>query len=544
MKSQTRAGRLRTVLGVLALVSLVMGNGAEPAAVDGAKTQNSLSNTPPEQVPPGALSWRGPSTPQSPGTNSANAIPVLPATLKLPPDVAEIVRLQAAKVGDEVILAHIQNSPPLSPITADQVVYLKDLGISPRVLAALLQHQAALGDSAAASEQSDETPPTDYAESVPPAADEEEASLPGPLYFNPVDYGYIYNALSPYGTWLDLPGFGWSWQPLAGALNPAWRPYCDGGRWRWSDCGWYWHSSYSWGWGPFHYGRWSQHSGYGWVWHPDRVWAPAWVAWRNSKDACGWAPLPPGTDFTLASGWTSHGQPVNTQRPDFGLPASSFIFVAKDQFLSRAQRPVSSQQASQLFVRSRPAERNGFRVEANSRVVNSGIDPTQVQAATHAALQPAVVGVGFAGRVGPAGRFAPSQAELKPGLRSHPGGSPRSDMASAAGISSTADAWAVAAWTGLGQSPDRRVPQYPVTHAPATVPGGRPSPWTQVQGPARSNPWHSHDSGTPSGGRVVYPFGKPAGAVAGGGAVGGGAVAGHAVGGGAAVGGAAAGGHR
>src|SRR4029077_18082009 len=57
-----------------------------------------------------------------------------------------------------------------------------------------------------------------------------------------------------------------------------------------------WVSDYSWGWAPFHYGRWVYAGGMGWEWIPGRRYAGAWVSWRYGWDDwayVGWAPLPP-----------------------------------------------------------------------------------------------------------------------------------------------------------------------------------------------------------------------------------------------------------
>ena len=79
----------------------------------------------------------------------------------------------------------------------------------------------------------------------------------------------FYNSLAPYGTWVNVPDYGWCWQPTVVVVNSAWQPYCNNGCWLWTDQGWYWNSYYSWGWAPFHYGRWCQYPGYGWLWCPD-----------------------------------------------------------------------------------------------------------------------------------------------------------------------------------------------------------------------------------------------------------------------------------
>ena len=142
-----------------------------------------------------------------------------------------------------------------------------------------------------------------------PVAQPPPGAAPPPAYVTspPADVSYFYNDLSPYGSWVNLDGYGWCWQPRAVVVSPGWRPYCDGGYWVYSDAGWYWQSSYSWGWAPFHYGRWYAHPRCGWVWTPDRVWGPAWVTWRVAGDSCGWAPLPPHAEFDVRLGWRFNG---------------------------------------------------------------------------------------------------------------------------------------------------------------------------------------------------------------------------------------------
>lgn len=96
--------------------------------------------------------------------------------------------------------------------------------------------------------------------------------------------------LAGHGQWLETEEYGRAWQPTVVAEDPSWRPYCHGGQWVWTDRGWYWQSTYAWGWAPFHYGRWAC-GRHGWVWVPDVVWAPAWVEWRRSETHVGWAPV-------------------------------------------------------------------------------------------------------------------------------------------------------------------------------------------------------------------------------------------------------------
>ena len=113
-----------------------------------------------------------------------------------------------------------------------------------------------------------------------------------------ITYQQFYNDLSPYGNWINYPGYGYVWMPGVSGF----RPYYSNGRWAYTNYGWTWVSDYSWGWGPFHYGRWINPTGYGWMWIPGNEWAPAWVAWRGGGEYYGWAPLGPGMSTNVSVG--------------------------------------------------------------------------------------------------------------------------------------------------------------------------------------------------------------------------------------------------
>ena len=111
--------------------------------------------------------------------------------------------------------------------------------------------------------------------------------------------GFFFSALAPHGEWIEVPSGMQVWRPIHVPIH--WRPYLLG-RWVWTDDGWYWLSSESFGWVTYHYGRWYDDEYYGWIWLPDDVWAPAWVEWRYDDDFIGWAPLPPYATFYWAFG--------------------------------------------------------------------------------------------------------------------------------------------------------------------------------------------------------------------------------------------------
>ena len=189
-----------------------------------------------------------PPAPENPGPppppQSAAAVPS-----DLSPAATEVVKLSESGVGEDVILAYIQNSQAAFNLSANQLLYLRDLGLSSQMITAMLNRDASLKTQP----QPAQTPPRPP---VPEPAPQPQA--PPPDYVStppPVEVNYFYNDLSPYGSWVVLEGYGWCWQPRAVVIRHGWRPYCDGGHWIFSDCGWYWHSDYSWGWAPFHYGR-------------------------------------------------------------------------------------------------------------------------------------------------------------------------------------------------------------------------------------------------------------------------------------------------
>jgi len=120
-----------------------------------------------------------------------------------------------------------------------------------------------------------------------------------------VSFQVFYDQLSPYGSWVDYPQYGYVWMPK---VEQGFTPYATAGHWVYTDDGWTWVSDYPWGWAPFHYGRWDRNNAYGWFWVPDNEWGPAWVSWRSSPGYYGWAPLRPGISMNMALSRDYHEQ--------------------------------------------------------------------------------------------------------------------------------------------------------------------------------------------------------------------------------------------
>jgi len=153
-----------------------------------------------------------------------------------------------------------------------------------------------------------------------------------------VDYKEFYDQLSPHGEWLqvsseeigmnlktslsDSPENNFSftgvmqvkevnaasavnekmiyvWKPstelgisLKTGDTPEFIPYSNG-QWVDTDAGWYFKAPTPAEEIVSHYGRWVNSATAGWMWVPGRVWAPAWVDWKENNEYVSWAPLPP-----------------------------------------------------------------------------------------------------------------------------------------------------------------------------------------------------------------------------------------------------------
>lgn len=110
----------------------------------------------------------------------------------------------------------------------------------------------------------------------------------------------FYDELSPYGTWIQDPQYGYVWRPDVDQAE--FRPYYTNGRWAMTEYGNTWVSNYDWGWAPFHYGRWIHNRYNNWIWLPDTVWGPAWVTWRSGGGTYGWAPMGPNIGININVG--------------------------------------------------------------------------------------------------------------------------------------------------------------------------------------------------------------------------------------------------
>lgn len=183
-----------------------------------------------------------------------------------------------------------------------------------------------------------------------------------------ISFNDFYSSLSPYGNWINYGNYGQVWIPSTGF---GFTPYSTNGHWVLSDYGWTWVSDYSWGWAPFHYGRWLYDDYYGWIWVPGSEWAPAWVAWRNSPDYYGWAPLGPGININI----------------NIGIPASSWVFVRRHYFGSPYAYRYYEPRSRNVTIINNTTIINNVNVYNNQRYF-SGPSRRDVQMATNRSIRP------------------------------------------------------------------------------------------------------------------------------------------------------------
>jgi len=353
----------------------------EPKPAETKPAEPAATPTAPLEAP-AVADTKATAAPSPSGASDTNVVqaPVPPSQVKLTPALADVIKLVQAGVGEEVLMSYITNSADIFNIGPNEILYLHDLGVPGSVITSLIQQDSTPGALARkqAANAVQPLPPgvalskpatniftpkgavvpvanpvsetAEVVTNIPPAdAGPEPAvvyTVPAVVQ-QPVNVSYFYTELSPYGTWIDDPDYGRCWRPTVSVWNSSWRPYCDGGRWLWSDHGWYWYSDYSWGAHTFHYGRWTCPPGRGWVWVPDIHWGPAWVNWRVTSSHCGWAPASP-----------HH----HRHHRHHGDRDHDFVFVPKARLAERRLRDslVSPTHAVTLAKEASPVERAGI----------------------------------------------------------------------------------------------------------------------------------------------------------------------------------------
>ena len=216
------------------------------------------------------------------GKSSAQGI-AAPAP-QLPYGLEQVLKLEQAKVGDNVIIAYIYNSGDRYTLDAGQLIYLKQQGVSDAVLTTMLTQPKAADASTPMAFSSQPSDANVVAVPATPA--------PAQVTYVPADsadYGSSYGYPYYYG--------GWCWP-----FNVSWG-------WTWFGSGWHWnggwHGSAGWG-GGWHGG--SAWSGGGW--HGGGTWSGGWHgsgSWGGSHGGGGWHSSGSSWHGGSSGGWHSSG---------------------------------------------------------------------------------------------------------------------------------------------------------------------------------------------------------------------------------------------
>lgn len=187
--------------------------------------------------------------------------------------------------------------------------------------------------------------------------------------YDDVSLQTFYDELSPYGTWINDPEYGYVWRPEVDQAE--FRPYYTNGRWVMTEYGNTWVSNYDWGWAPFHYGRWMYNRYNNWVWLPDTTWGPAWVSWRSGGGHYGWAPLGPSINININIG-------RRYVMPDFCwnfIPARHIYYNSYPRYYSGRNRVYIQNTViiNNTYVRNNRTYYTGPRVDDIRRTTNQNV---------------------------------------------------------------------------------------------------------------------------------------------------------------------------
>ncbi len=321
-----------------------------------------------EAVPPAPLAAADDAVVARPVPAQPSGEQPLPSDIRLSANAAQVVKLAQAGVDEPVMLSFVKNSAGAFNLGSEEIIYLKDVGVESSVITAMIERDRAFGVAQAVAP-------------VAPVAQQPE---------QPVSVNSFNAALSPYGSWVEIEGYGRCWQPTVVVSTPTWQPYCDRGHWVYTDCGWYWYSDYSWGYTTFHYGRWFRHGRFGWCWSPDTVWGPAWVTWRTSSDYCGWAPLPPHAVFVSGGGFTYYDRSVDIGF-DFGLSVSCYSFLPFGRLCDPFPRNHVVVQKNVTKIYNNTTIINNYGSGNHNTVINHGVPVERVSAASHTTIKPVAI---------------------------------------------------------------------------------------------------------------------------------------------------------
>lgn len=193
-------------------------------------------------------------------------VPNTPATAGpyLSPATSQILQLTQAKVSDSTIIAYVENSSTMYGLNADQIIYLKQQGVSDGVINAMLNQSSRVGAAIPA-----QMPPSTDGQGAPPdqsstAVVQPTTAAPSNVYVVPDSSTANYNAWAaqysyPYYPYYYYPYYyPYYYSPVV--VSFGFHSGYHGGTWGGSG----WHSGGTWsGSGGWHGGGGSFHGGGG-----------------------------------------------------------------------------------------------------------------------------------------------------------------------------------------------------------------------------------------------------------------------------------------
>src|SRR4029077_10333105 len=204
---------------VLAVLSLSGGSGQETANSSPAPAPAS------EEVVTNSTGITDTDSPEMAEQKLENAPAQVGSAPKAPPSgvnlsatAGEIVRLAQAGLDESVMLAFVTNSTYVFKLSSDDIIYLNDVGVPSTVVTAMLHHDQNVNAMALTPPVYSNQPPanapvpyptTESTEAQPPMTAAVDTAPPAAN----VSSTYFYDSLAPYGTWIDVAGYGRCWQP-------------------------------------------------------------------------------------------------------------------------------------------------------------------------------------------------------------------------------------------------------------------------------------------------------------------------------------------
>jgi hypothetical protein len=151
--------------------------------------------------------------------NAPNAAPQLSGP------AADVLKLTQAKVGDDTILAYIGNSRTSYTLSADQIIYLKQEGVSTAALNAMLTQPAASYSQpvAAVSQPTTPAPAASSTTTTVQPTTTVVQTVPATTYYYSDPYYY-----PAYYSWAPPVVFSWGW---GGGWGGGWHGGWHGGGW-------------------------------------------------------------------------------------------------------------------------------------------------------------------------------------------------------------------------------------------------------------------------------------------------------------------------